>query len=90
FDQGLHLRFMQQVQRWHQQHLLVEAAATRTGRHTLAFTTGECAMLLDSTSAWHAVARSGLPGLAVLPLPVHAGSARHNSVPGGASLWVMK
>ncbi|MGC8000442.1 extracellular solute-binding protein, partial [Salmonella enterica] len=47
-------------------------------------------MLLDSTSAWHAVARSGLPGLAVLPLPVHAGSARHNSVPGGASLWVMK
>lgn len=90
FDQGLPLRFMQQLQRWHQQHLLVEAAATRTGRHTLAFTTGECAMLLDSTSAWHAVASSGMPHVAVRPLPIHAGGTRHNSVPGGASLWVMK
>ncbi|MGO0788579.1 extracellular solute-binding protein [Herbaspirillum seropedicae] len=90
FDQGLHLRFMQQLQRWHQQHLLVEAAATRTGRHTLAFTTGECAMLFDSTSAWHAIARSGLPHVAVRPLPMHADGQRHNSVPGGASLWVMK
>lgn len=90
FDRGPHLRFMQDVLRWRQQHLLVEAAATRTGRHTLAFTTGECAMLLDSTSAWHAIARSALKDVAVLPLPLYAGSTRYNSVPGGASLWVLK
>jgi len=90
FDQGLHLRFMQEVLRWRQQHLLLEGAVTRAGRHTLAFTTGECAMLLDSTSAWHAVARSSLQNVVVRPLPIHADSTRRNSVPGGASLWVMK
>ncbi|NQE47333.1 extracellular solute-binding protein [Herbaspirillum rubrisubalbicans] len=90
FDQGLHLRFMQEVLRWYRQHLLVQGAATRAGGHTLAFTTGECAMLLDSSSAWDAVAKSGLKNVAVRPLPIHADSTRHNSVPGGASLWVMK
>ncbi len=90
FDRGVHLRFMEDVMRWWRQHLIVPAAATRTGRHTLAFTTGECAMVLDSTSAWQVIGQSALEQVDVQPLPVYVEGQRHSSVPGGASLWVMK
>ncbi|HWW07319.1 extracellular solute-binding protein [Collimonas sp.] len=90
FNTGMPLRFMEDVMRWRQQRLLIDAAATRTGSQTLAFANGECAMAIDATSAWSAIRTSGIANVGVSPIPAYAGTLRRNSVPGGASLWVMK
>ncbi|WP_061538507.1 extracellular solute-binding protein [Collimonas fungivorans] len=90
FNTGIHRRFMQDIMRWRTHGLLIDAAATRTGNQTLAFANGECAMVIDATSAWGAIKAAGIVDAGVGLIPVYAGTVRHNTVAGGASLWVMK
>jgi sn-glycerol 3-phosphate transport system substrate-binding protein len=90
FNTGVHRRFMQDVMRWRTRGLLIDAAATRSGNQTLAFANGECAMAIDATSAWGAIKAAGMVDAGVSLLPVYAGTVRHNTVTGGASLWVMQ
>ncbi|WP_442783358.1 extracellular solute-binding protein [Collimonas fungivorans] len=90
FNAGIHRRFMQDIMRWRTRGLLIDAAATRTGNQTLAFANGECAMVIDATSAWGGIKAAGIVDAGVSLIPVYAGTVRHNTVTGGASLWVMK
>ncbi|WP_439894269.1 extracellular solute-binding protein (plasmid) [Ralstonia sp. 25C] len=90
FNAGSHRRLMNDVMRWRARGLLIDAAATRAGVQTLAFATGECAMSVESTSAWSGIRASGRVDAEVGMVPIYAGTQRHNTVVGGASLWVMK
>ena len=90
FNAGAHRRLMNDVMRWRARGLLVDAADTRAGAQTLAFATGECALSVESTSAWSGILASRRVDAAVGMVPIYAGTQRHNTVVGGASLWVMK
>jgi sn-glycerol 3-phosphate transport system substrate-binding protein len=90
FNTGVHRRLMNDVMRWRARGLLIDAADTRAGNQTLAFATGECALSVESTSAWSGIRASKRVDAAVGMVPTYAGTQRHNTVVGGASLWVMK
>lgn len=90
FDRGVHLRLMTDLRRAVQDGLAIPHFATRAGRATEAFATGECAMSIESTASYATVEAAGRVDLVVGLLPIYAGTTRHNTVTGGASLWVMK
>ncbi|GGA39690.1 extracellular solute-binding protein [Dyella nitratireducens] len=90
FADGIHLRYMRDVLRWHAQGLLLPAILTHANDQTLAFADGECAMVIDATGAYAIVAKAGMVDAEVGPLPVYAGTTRYGNTIGGSSLWVFK
>lgn len=90
FNSGIHRRFMNDVMRWRERGLLVDAGQTRAADQTLAFATGECAMSIESTSAWSGIRAAHNLNVEVAMVPLYAGTHRHSTIVGGASLWVMK
>ena len=65
---------------------------SQTGKTILqAFTDGSCSTVLSSVANHGVVASTIKPGTnwGVVMLPVYEGTQRHNSLVGGASLWVM-
>ncbi len=55
------------------------------------FASGECQMMMDSVADHGVVGRTQKAGMnwGVAMLPVYAGTTRHNSLVGGASMWVL-
>lgn len=90
FADGIHLRYMRDVARWHAQGLLLPAVLTHAGDQTLAFADGECALAIDATGAQAIVAKAGIVDADVGPLPAYADTARYGNTVGGSSLWVFK
>jgi sn-glycerol 3-phosphate transport system substrate-binding protein len=90
FDQGLHLRLMEEVEQWMAEGLLIDQAATRSGGQELAFTAGDCALLLGSTGASKLIYSVNPSDVKANLLPVFAGQQRAASLPGGAALWVLR
>lgn len=65
----------------------------QTGKtKTQGFADGSCAFMLNSIADHSTIGKTAVEGLNWAPamLPVYEGFQRHNSVIGGASLWVMK
>lgn len=65
---------------------------SQTGKNTTqAFADGTCATVLTSVANHGVVGSTAKPGLnwGVAKLPVFEGMKRHNSLVGGASLWIM-
>lgn len=90
FANGVERRFMQDVARWHERGWLLPPMVTHANDQTLAFATGECAMLIDATGADAVVAKAAQVDAAVGMIPVYAGTRRYSTIVGGSSLWVLK
>ena len=67
---------------------------TRATGATLAesFASGDCQMSQFSIAGHGTIAKTAKPGMNwdVAMMPVYAGTQRHNSLVGGASLWVLQ
>jgi sn-glycerol 3-phosphate transport system substrate-binding protein len=62
----------------------------RTSEAKIKFTSGECAMLTESSGGLGDVVKSGINfGTSTLPYYPEAAGAPQNTIPGGASLWVL-
>lgn len=62
----------------------------RTSEAKQLFLSGECAMFTDSSAAYGDVVKSGIDyGTGPLPYDPRAPGAPQNTIPGGASLWVL-
>jgi sn-glycerol 3-phosphate transport system substrate-binding protein len=90
FNTTLHVKHMENIQSWIKDGyaLLRTQAAGKTARDS--FVEGECSVFFSSI-ADHATVGKLAPSFAwdVQMIPVYEGNARHNTVVGGASLWVL-
>lgn len=90
FNTTLHLTHMENIQRWigEGSALIRTAQSGKSARDS--FIEGECSVFFSSI-ADHNTVHKLEPAFAwdVQMIPVYEGSARHNTVVGGASLWVL-
>lgn len=90
FNTTLHVKHMENIQRWiGEGHTMLRTpAAGKSARDS--FVEGECSVFFSSI-ADHATVHKLTPafGWDVQMIPTYEGSARHNTVVGGASLWVL-
>ncbi|WP_446720779.1 extracellular solute-binding protein [Mesorhizobium sp. L-8-3] len=90
YNQGLIADHMKRLAEWHKDGLLRLNAETKAGNHEAAFAAGECAMIIQGTG-FYAAAHTALgDNLAIGLPPIYAGHERHNSIIGGAAIYVMK
>jgi sn-glycerol 3-phosphate transport system substrate-binding protein len=91
FNTTLHVKHMENIQRWLTEGLaeLKTAASGMTSQD--AFAQNVCTFYTGSIASHSSVHLKAVEGLAwdVIMLPVYEGITRHNSVVGGASLWVL-
>ncbi len=91
YNTTLHVKHMENIQRWITEGLAeVKTAATGMTSQD-AFAQNQCAFYFGSIASHSSVHLKGVEGLTwdVAMLPMMAGMERHNSVVGGASLWVL-
>ena len=90
FNTTLHLKHMENIQRWLGEGLaqMRTQASGKTARDS--FVEGECAVFFSSI-ADHNTVHKLKPAFAwdVQMIPTYEGTERHNTVVGGASLWVL-
>ncbi len=90
FNTTLHVKHMENIQRWINEGyaMLRTQAAGKTARDS--FVEGECSVFFSSI-ADHNTIHKLTPAFAwdVQMIPVYEGTERHNTVVGGASLWVL-
>jgi sn-glycerol 3-phosphate transport system substrate-binding protein len=90
FNTTLHVKHMENIQRWIDEGyaMLRTQAAGKTARDS--FVEGECSVFFSSI-ADHNTIHKLTPAFAwdVQMIPVYEGTERHNTVVGGASLWVL-
>ncbi|MDQ0454321.1 extracellular solute-binding protein [Rhizobium paknamense] len=90
FNTGLAATHLQNLKSWRDEGLLRLEQDTKTGKFDAAFNAGECAMVENSTggygAAYKALGDKVMIGLA----PMYQGKTRHNTLIGGASIWIMK
>ncbi len=90
YNTTLHVKHMENIQRWIEGGFasIRTAAAGKSARDS--FVEGECAVFFSSI-ADHATVHKLAPAFAwdVQIIPTYEGVERHNTVVGGASLWVL-
>lgn len=90
YNTTLHLKHMENMQRWIKDGIAAirTQASGKTARDS--FVEGECAVFFSSI-ADHNTIHKLAPSFAwdVQMIPVYEGTERHNTVVGGASLWVL-
>lgn len=92
FNRGLLPRHLTNMKRWLDEGL-VRIQTAQTGKTLVqAFADGSCAVTMSSIANHGVVGSTASGGLqwSVAMLPVYEGFQRHNSLVGGASLWVMQ
>jgi sn-glycerol 3-phosphate transport system substrate-binding protein len=77
---------------WRKQGLLKLAADTKAGDYTVAFNSGECAMMEQSSGSYGAASKAlaGKAEMTVSMAPMYKDFTRHNTFVGGASIYIMK
>ena len=77
---------------WRKEGLVKLDADTKAGNYAAAFRTGECAMIEGSSGLYTATAQAfdGRYQLTVAMAPMYEAYQRHNTLVGGASIYVMK
>ena len=91
YNKTIHVKHMEDIQRWIKDGL-AEIKTTATGMTSQdAFAQNLCSFYFGSIASHSSVHLKGVEGLKwdVAMLPMTAGMERHNSVVGGASLWVL-
>lgn len=92
FNKTKFVQYVTDLKSWYDQGL-VKIKSEKTGEGFVqAFAAGECQMTLTSIGDNGTIAKTQKPGMnwGVALLPVYEGTARKNSLVGGASLWVLK
>lgn len=91
FNTTLHVKYMEDIQRWINEGYakLRTQAAGKTARDS--FVEGECSIFFSSIADHNTIHKLAPEGLSwdVQMIPTYEGVARHNTVVGGASLWVL-
>lgn len=92
FNKTSHPRMMKDLVNWRKNGLVKLNADTRAGNYTAAFSSGECAMMLNSSAAYGQVnlALKDKTAVNVSMMPIYKDTQRHNTTVGGGALWVMK
>lgn len=91
YNTTIHVKHMEDIQRWITTGLAeIKTAATGMTSQD-AFAQNKCSFYFGSIASHSSVHLKGVEGLKwdVAMLPMTAGMERHNSVVGGASLWVL-
>jgi sn-glycerol 3-phosphate transport system substrate-binding protein len=92
YNRGLLPRHLTNMRRWIEEGL-VRIQTAQTGKTVVqAFADGSCAVTMSSIANHGVVGSTAADGLewSVAMLPVYEGHQRHNSLVGGASLWVLQ
>lgn len=91
FNTTIHVKHMENLKRWMDEGLL-QIRTSQGGLNARdSFAQGECSFYFGSIASHATVHSVAKPELKwdVAMLPVYAGTERHNTVVGGASLWVL-
>ncbi len=91
FNTTLHVQHMENIQRWIEEGL-VHIRTTAAGLSARdSFVQGECSVFFSSIADHNTVGKIAPEGLNwdVQMIPTYEGYERHNTVVGGASLWVL-
>ncbi|MEM5476954.1 extracellular solute-binding protein [Pacificibacter sp. AS14] len=88
FNEGLVAEHLTNIAAWREEGLFRLPVDTEGEKN--AFNTGECAMLETSTGAYGGTYAALGDSVGVGLAPVYEGYERHNTLIGGASIWVMK
>jgi len=91
YNTTLHVKHMENIKRWLDEGLAEMKTAATGATSQDAFAQNQCAFYLGSIASHSSVHLKAVEGLTwdVAMLPVYDGYSRHNSVVGGASLWVL-
>ncbi|WP_172326773.1 extracellular solute-binding protein [Mangrovicoccus sp. HB161399] len=90
FNAGPVAQHLQNLAGWREEGLVKLDADTAAGKYTTAFNTGECAMMEGSTGSYGAAFAALGDKVEIAMAPMYEGYERHNTLIGGASIWVMK
>lgn len=92
FNRGLIAQHLTNIKQWRDEGLVRLDIDTRAGKFVAAFMSGECAMMEASSGSYSQALQAfgSKYKLAVTMAPMYAGKERHNTLVGGASLWLMK
>jgi len=92
FNQTKFVQMAQDLKDWYDQGLVKIKDAKAGESYEAAFADGHCQMTLDSIGDHGTIGKTAAPDMhwATAELPMFAGFERHNSIVGGASLWVLK
>jgi sn-glycerol 3-phosphate transport system substrate-binding protein len=87
---GVHPRMMRDLLRWYRQGLADLYGNSPLDSPQRAFAAQSCAMVLESSGSAGTFARTMTAHVSAHPFPHFAGQTRHNSLPGGGAIWIMK
>ncbi|WP_206078407.1 extracellular solute-binding protein [Poseidonocella sp. HB161398] len=90
FNTGKVAEHLQNLHDWREEGLVKLNEDTAAGNYTVAFNTGECAMMEGSTGSYGAAFAALGDKVEIAMAPMYQGYERHNTLIGGASVWVMK
>lgn len=90
FNEGPVADHLNTLARWRDEGLLKLDQDTRAGKYTDAFNAGECAMMENSTGSYGAAFKALGEKVGLTMAPMYEGFDRHNTLIGGASIWLMK
>ncbi|MEL6572406.1 MAG: extracellular solute-binding protein [Pseudomonadota bacterium] len=91
YNTTIHVKHMENIKRWYDEGLL-EIRTTQGGLNSRdSFAQAECSLYFGSIASHAAVGNlvDGAFEWDVAMIPVYEGTERHNTVVGGASLWVL-
>jgi sn-glycerol 3-phosphate transport system substrate-binding protein len=91
YNTTLHVQHMENIQSWVTEGLAEVKTAATGATSQDAFAQNVCSFMFGSIASHSSVHLKAVEGLTwdVAMLPIYAGTTRHNSVVGGASLWVL-
>jgi len=92
FHETLHLRMMNDLKKWHDNDLALPPHKLASGNIASAFAGGDCALLVTSTGSFSAIrqgSQSNNFNFSIHPVPHYESVKSHNTLIGGAALWVM-
>ncbi len=91
YNTTAHVKHMEDIQRWLKDGLAEMKTAATGATSQDAFAQNQCSLYFGSIASHSSVGLKAVEGLTwdVAMLPINAGATRHNSVVGGASLWVL-
>ncbi|WP_349294767.1 extracellular solute-binding protein (plasmid) [Thioclava sp. 'Guangxiensis'] len=90
FNTGKIAEHLQNLVDWRNEGLLKLDQDTKAGKYTDAFNSGECAMMEGSTGSYAAAYKALGDKVQLAMAPMYKGYERHNTLIGGASIWLMK
>jgi len=92
FNKSMFVKMATDMKSWYDQGLMVRKGEKQGEPYDAAFAAGHCEMTIDSIGDHGTIGKTAPKGMqwGTAELPIYAGTERHNTIVGGASLWVLK